>query len=402
MKASKNRFLSIFLIAGATACVSSVEQGAQQTEQTWTVESSACSVEYTVTSQWSSGFGANVTVTNKQAAKNGWTVEWDFANGQKVTSLWNGQVSQAGAHVQVKDVGWNASLGSGQSVSFGFNGTSGGANEMPQGFLLNGVSCGQGGSTQPPASGGASSGGASSGGASSGGASSGGSTSGGGDCDAPDWKYGVNYDVGDIVEYNGALYIAEHANPGYDPTISTWFWNPYDGDCDTSSGGSSSGGTSSGGSSSGGSGSGGSSGGDPCSAAGLAWKSGKKTNYTSYPDPGSEECIYYNGCQWAGQFAGCSGQKSEAWVASHNIAALFPGFEEYELHDICIRSGDKTMVVTVYDTCGDSDCSGCCTRNKGSADALIDLESYTNERWGLPDGSIQWADLGPTAGAGCN
>jgi hypothetical protein len=164
-----------------------------------------------------------------------------------------------------------------------------------------------------------------------------------------------------------------------------------------STGGTSSGGTSSGGTT----GTGGTSG-DPCTQAGLVWKSANKTNYTSYPDPGSEECIEYNGCTWAGQFAGCSGKKSEAWVQAHNIAALFPGFNNYELHDICIKSGDKTMVVTVYDTCGDNDCNGCCTQNKGNKDALIDLESYTNERWGLPDGAIQWADLGPTTGGGCD
>jgi hypothetical protein len=32
---------------------------------------------------------------------------------------------------------------------------------------------------------------------------------------------------------------------------------------------------------------------------------------------------------------------------------------------------------------------------------LIDVESYTAKRWGVPDGRIQWADLGPTKGQGC-
>ena len=141
---------------------------------------------------------------------------------------------------------------------------------------------------------------------------------------------------------------------------------------------------------------------DRCAAGSLTWKSGNKTNYESYPDPGSQECIEFNGCTWAGQFAGCGSKQTEEWVASHNIAALFPNFGAYELHDICIKSGSKTMVVTVYDTCGDSDCDGCCTENKGNKDALIDLEKSTNERWGLGDGAIQWADLGPTTGDGCD
>jgi hypothetical protein len=140
---------------------------------------------------------------------------------------------------------------------------------------------------------------------------------------------------------------------------------------------------------------------DRCGDAGLVWRSANKTNYTSYPDPGSEECIKYNGCMWAGQFAACDGQMAESWVASHNIVAAFPDFGSLELHDLCLRKGDKTIVVTVLDTCGDSDCDGCCTENQGSADELIDVESYTNERWGVSDGPIEWADLGKTTGEGC-
>ena len=138
-----------------------------------------------------------------------------------------------------------------------------------------------------------------------------------------------------------------------------------------------------------------------CDAAGLVWKTANKTNYESYPEPGSRECIEFNGCMWAGQFAACDGTKSEAWIAEHNIVAFFPNYQPLALHDLCLRSGDKTIVVTVLDTCGDDDCDGCCTENKGSADALIDLESYTNDRWGVEDGRIEWADLGPTKGDGC-
>jgi hypothetical protein len=149
-------------------------------------------------------------------------------------------------------------------------------------------------------------------------------------------------------------------------------------------------------------GGGGAGGGAGCDAPNLVWKSANKTNYTSYPDPGSEECIKFNGCMWEGQFAACSGKKSEDWVAAHNIVAAFPDFRALELHDLCLRKGTKSIVVTVLDTCGDSDCDGCCTENKGNADQLIDIESYTNERWGVSDGSIEWADLGPTKGGGCD
>jgi len=139
-----------------------------------------------------------------------------------------------------------------------------------------------------------------------------------------------------------------------------------------------------------------------CTSTSLVWRSARKTNYTSYPDPGSAECIQYSGCIYAGMFSACPGTRSRAWVMSHNIVAVFPDLPTLRLHDLCLRSGSSTIVVTVYDECADSDCSGCCTRNKGTAEELIDIESYTDARWGVPDGRIEWADAGPTKTAGCN
>jgi len=58
------------------------------------------------------------------------------------------------------------------------------------------------------------------------GACSGGS--GGTTCSYPSWVAGQFYAVGAIVTYtNGQYYQATHENPGYDPTISTWYWSPY-------------------------------------------------------------------------------------------------------------------------------------------------------------------------------
>jgi hypothetical protein len=163
-------------------------------------------------------------------------------------------------------------------------------------------------------------------------------------------------------------------------------------------------GSGSGGAGHAGSGSGGSGGaatGTECDKPGLTWKSANKTNFESYPAPGSDECIKYNGCAYEGQFEACQKTESLAWVMSHNIVAAFPDIKTLALHDLCLKSGNKTIVVTVYDTCGDSDCDGCCTQNKGNKDELIDVEKYTDMRWGVPDGVIQWADLGPTTGDMC-
>src|SRR4051794_33195714 len=60
------------------------------------------------------------------------------------------------------------------------------------------------------------------------GGDSGGGGGGGSACNYPGWVAGQYYAVGAIVRYtNGLYYQATHENPGYDPTISTWFWSPY-------------------------------------------------------------------------------------------------------------------------------------------------------------------------------
>lgn len=48
-------------------------------------------------------------------------------------------------------------------------------------------------------------------------------------CTYPNWVAGKWYVTGDIVRYtDGKYYRAEHDNPGYDPVISTWYWEPFD------------------------------------------------------------------------------------------------------------------------------------------------------------------------------
>lgn len=42
----------------------------------------------------------------------------------------------------------------------------------------------------------------------------------------PQWQSGTWYTTGTTVVYNGSYYTAEHDNPGYDPSVSTWYWEP--------------------------------------------------------------------------------------------------------------------------------------------------------------------------------
>jgi hypothetical protein len=121
--------------------------------------------------------------------------------------------------------------------------------------------------------------------------------------------------------------------------------------------------------------------------ANLTW-------FTSYPDPGSEECIEYNGCTWAGQFAALPDKMPESWVKANNIAAVHErDFAKYKLKTLRLKSGTHQIDVKVYDMCSDSDCDGCCTKNAAPTGFLIDIEKYTKERFGVEEGTVDWTCL---------
>ena len=102
---------------------------------------SACRVTYTPNS-WSSGFTANVTVTNTgSSAINGWTLGFNLPAGQAITSSWNANLTTSGSAVTARNVGYNGSLAPGGSASFGFQGTLNGTYSSPTAFTLNGTAC---------------------------------------------------------------------------------------------------------------------------------------------------------------------------------------------------------------------------------------------------------------------
>lgn len=101
-----------------------------------------CQVEYDITGQWGGQFQGSVAVKNLGPPVSTWTVGWTYADGQKVSQLWNGVASQSGASVSVSNASYNGSLATGASTTFGFIGTWGGAaNSEPTAFTLNGTPC---------------------------------------------------------------------------------------------------------------------------------------------------------------------------------------------------------------------------------------------------------------------
>jgi hypothetical protein len=107
---------------------------------------SACTVDYTISPQNSSNFGASVTIVNGgSTALSGWTLTWSFANGQTIASSWNGAAAQSGANVTVSEQAgqsWENIPANGSYSGFGFNGTwNGTTNAVPTAFSLNGTAC---------------------------------------------------------------------------------------------------------------------------------------------------------------------------------------------------------------------------------------------------------------------
>ncbi len=100
-----------------------------------------CQVSYTISSQWGGGFGANVAVTNLGSPINNWSLSWTFAAGQTIQQLWNGSYTQSGGDVTVTNASYNASIDTGASTSFGFNGAWNGSNPVPATFTLDGTVC---------------------------------------------------------------------------------------------------------------------------------------------------------------------------------------------------------------------------------------------------------------------
>jgi endoglucanase len=56
-----------------------------------------------------------------------------FPNGQTISRLWNGTLTQSGSAVTVKNLSYNGSLGSGCSTTFGFLANWSGSNSLPTG-----------------------------------------------------------------------------------------------------------------------------------------------------------------------------------------------------------------------------------------------------------------------------
>jgi hypothetical protein len=108
----------------------------------------SCSIAWTVTSQWPSGFGTNINITNTGTAPTtSWALSFQFASGQTVAqNAWNGNASSNGPTVTITNATWNNAIPVGGTLpGVGFNATWDNAtNPKPTNFTLNGRRCAMG------------------------------------------------------------------------------------------------------------------------------------------------------------------------------------------------------------------------------------------------------------------
>ncbi|MFC7531777.1 PHB depolymerase family esterase [Actinoplanes sp. GCM10030250] len=103
--------------------------------------SGACRVTGTI-SAWNTGLTANLTITNTGATGiNGWSLGFTLPSGQTITSGWNATYSPTAGQVTARNVGYNAAIPAGGSVSVGFQATHTGNTAKPASFSLNGMPC---------------------------------------------------------------------------------------------------------------------------------------------------------------------------------------------------------------------------------------------------------------------
>jgi poly(hydroxyalkanoate) depolymerase family esterase len=99
---------------------------------TTTPTSGGCSATYTKANEWAGGFQSEVRVTNTgTSATSSWTVTLTFANGQRITQIWNARTSStASPYTTVNEV-HNGVIPAGGNVTFGFLGSWTGTNTNP-------------------------------------------------------------------------------------------------------------------------------------------------------------------------------------------------------------------------------------------------------------------------------
>jgi endo-1,4-beta-xylanase len=101
----------------------------------------ACKVTNSL-NPWNTGLTDNITITNNSSsAINGWSLKFNLASGQTITSGWNATYSPSSGQVTATNVSYNGTIPPGGSTTIGFQANHTGNTAEPTAFTLNGIPC---------------------------------------------------------------------------------------------------------------------------------------------------------------------------------------------------------------------------------------------------------------------
>ncbi|MEV6876661.1 glycoside hydrolase family 6 protein [Amycolatopsis sp. NPDC051128] len=110
------------------------------TTSTTPTSTGSCTVTQKVGNAWQGGYTAEVVIKNQGTPTNGWKLTFS-APGVTVSQGWNGTWTDTGDTVQVTDASWNGKIGTGGSVTIGYNANFTGGTPPFSSPTLNGISC---------------------------------------------------------------------------------------------------------------------------------------------------------------------------------------------------------------------------------------------------------------------
>jgi hypothetical protein len=126
-----------------TALNSTGESAPSNQASATTAAGPSCHVTYSVTGQWSGGFGTALTIKNTGSTTiSNWDLTWTWAGNQRITESWDASYTQKGANATLTNEPNNGKIAPGATIGgIGFNASYSGINTAPSAFFLNGTLC---------------------------------------------------------------------------------------------------------------------------------------------------------------------------------------------------------------------------------------------------------------------
>src|SRR6185312_15494041 len=122
------RITSLLFVALAASCMG---DGSSDSQVVAALTSGATSATVATSSDWGTGYCANVTVSNAGSSPTtSWTVVINL-NQATVSSLWSASQTTSGSTLTVTPLSYNAAIAPGSSVSFGYCANASGSNYHP-------------------------------------------------------------------------------------------------------------------------------------------------------------------------------------------------------------------------------------------------------------------------------